>query len=459
MKYIKYSILFIFLLYTTAHCRKFVEVDPPINKLSSDIVFTDVKTATSAVAGLYTNMMVTVPVISSGGITVYAGSASDELYNSNIGNVSASEFSSNSISITNNVIATDFWQKGYSIIYHANACVQGIENNTNLPSAVRDQLLGESYVSRAFIYYYFVNLFGDIPLLLHTDYIENQKAARTPTAVVNEQIVADLKSAQTLLTASYPTDGRVRPNKWTATALLARVYLTSGQWALAEQEASSIINSGDYALEPDLNNVFLASSSEAIWQIMPIVNGYNTTEGITFIPPSWSSGPPDFPLTVQLISAFEVDDQRKAAWVASKAIDGQTFHYPFKYKIGEYGQPLTEYYMVFRLAEQYLIRAESYARQGKIEEAKNDLDRIRERAGLPATTATTDDELLTATAHERQIELFAEWGHRWFDLKRTQKSTEILAPLKPAWQATDTLFPIPIGQILRNPSLTQNKGY
>src|SRR5574338_510826 len=367
MKNMKYSISLVLFLYSISYCKKFVEVAPPINKLNSDVVFTEVGTATAAVVGIYANMMTTIPAISSGGVTLYAGLAAEEIYSSNTSNVTASEFFSNSVSPNNSTIANDFWMRGFNIIYHANACIEALENNTNLPSSVRDQLLGESYVSRAFIYYYFVNLFGDIPLLLTTDYIENQKAAREPSANVHEQIIADLKNAQALLTASYPTDGRVRPNKWTATALLAREYLTLGQWVLAEQEASSIINSGDYVLEPDLNNVFLSASSEAIWQIMPVENGFNTTEGTTFIPPSWSVGPPAYLLTAYLINAFEADDQRKTDWIASRTIDGQTYDYPFKYKIGEYGEPLTEYYMVFRLAEQYLIRAESYAHQGKIE--------------------------------------------------------------------------------------------
>jgi hypothetical protein len=459
MRHVKYSILLVSLLYSSSFCRKFLEAESPVNKLSSDIVFKDVATATSAVVGIYGDMMVAIPVISSGGVTLYTGLASDEIYNSDVGNVTASEFFNNSISPNNLAISNDFWQKGFNIIYHANACIEGLEDNTYIPSAVRDQLLGEAYVSRAFIYYYFVSLFGDIPLLLHPDYVENQKAARTPSPKVHEQIIADLKKAQALLSASYPTDGRVRPNKWTATALLAREYLTLGQWTLAEQESSSIINSGDYVLEPDLNNVFLSASSEAIWQIMPLADGYNTTEGLTFVPGTWSEGPPDFPLSASLANAFEAGDKRKDSWVASKTVEGQTFYYPFKYKIAEYGQPVTEYYMVFRLAEQYLIRAECYAHQGKIDEAKNDLNIIRERASLPIETVTTDEELLIAITHERRIELYAEWGQRWFDLKRTRKATEILASIKPGWQPTDTLFPIPSGEILKNAALTQNEGY
>lgn len=458
MKY--YFIPLFFLLYITPSCNKFIEVDPPIDRLSAEVVFTDQETATSAVIGIYTNMIIsTQPDILSGGITVYTGLAADELYNINTSNANLSEFTNNAISPSNSVLQTNFWQKGFNIIYHVNVCMEGLDNNTYLPKPVRDQLLGETYLSRAFIYYYFVNLFGDVPLLLKTDYQENQKAARTATTTVYGQIIADLKNAQTLLGFSYPTNEPVRPNKWAATALLAKVYLTLGQWALAEQESSLIINSGDYSLEPNLNNVFLASSSEAIWQIMPVTRGYNTTEGLTFVPSSLSSGPPNFPLSNYLINSFEADDLRKDSWVTSKIAQGQTYYYPFKYKIGAFGMPLTEYYMVLRLAEQYLIRAESLTRQGKIDEAKNDLNMIRERAGLSLTPASTTEELLEAIAHERRIELFAEWGHRWFDLKRTQKANEVLAPIKPGWQLTDTLFPIPLGQIHSNPALTQNPGY
>lgn len=459
MKYNKYLILLVFLLHASSSCRKFIEPAPPIDRLSSEVVFKDVETATSAVIGIYANMMTTSPFIGSGGVTIYTGLSSDELYNTNTSNATLSEFTNNAISPGNSVVVANFWQEGFNIIYHANACIEGLENNTYLQIPVRDQLLGEAYLSRAFIYYYLVSLFGDIPLILKTDYLETQKATRTESASVYVQIITDLKNAQALLRTTYPTNERVRPNKWAASALLARVFLILGQWELAEKESSSIISSSEYSLEPDLNNVFLASSSEAIWQIMPIVEGVNTTEGLTFVPVSWSSGPPSFSLTSYFLNAIETDDLRKNSWVASKTVQGQDYYYPFKYKIGEYGMPLKEYYMFFRLAEQYLIRAESFAHQGKIDESKNDLNVIRTRAGLSETVAGTAEELLTAIAHERRIEFFCEWGTRWFDLKRTKKSTDVLSPIKPGWQPTDTLYPIPIREIKYAPSLTQNPGY
>lgn len=459
MKYMKLLISLFLLFNIFLSCRKFVEADPPIDKLNSDIIFRDIETATSAIAGLYANMMVTTPVLTSGGITIYTGLASDELYNSNVINPTQSEFASNTVSPANGIIQDNFWARGFNLVYHANACIESLNNNTYLPLPIREQLLGESFLCRAFIYYYFVNLFGDVPLLLTTDYIKNQNAPRTASVTVYEQIITDLKNAQALLSTSYPTDERVRPNKWAATALLARVYLTLGQWTLAEQESSSIINSTDYSLESDPNDVFLASSNEAIWQLMPVSYGYNTTEGAIFIPGSWYSGAPNFSLTNSLLSSFETGDLRKSSWVTEKIVQGQSYYYPFKYKIGNNGMPLHEYYIVFRLAEQYLIRAESLVHMGKIGEAKNDLNIIRERAGLPISTSSTSIDLISEISNERRVELFAEWGHRWFDLKRTKKSTEVLAPIKPDWQVTDTIFPIPLGEILRNPVLTQNPGY
>ncbi|MDO5969574.1 RagB/SusD family nutrient uptake outer membrane protein, partial [Flavivirga aquimarina] len=119
-----------------------------------------------------------------------------------------------------------------------------------------------------------------------------------------------------------------------------------------------------------------------------------------------------------------------------------------------------EYPVVFRLAEQYLIRAEARAELGKISEAQSDLNVIRNRAGLGNTTASTKEALRDAILDERQVELFTERGHRWFDLKRRGEAADVLAPLKPSWQDTDVLFPIPESELLLNPNLLpQNDGY
>jgi hypothetical protein len=131
---------------------------------------------------------------------------------------------------------------------------------------------------------------------------------------------------------------------------------------------------------------------------------------------------------------------------------------------------MTEYFMVLRLGEQYLIRAEARAKQGNIGGAQSDLNVIRNRAGLPNTTASDEASLITAILKERRVELFCEWGHRWFDLKRLGKIDEVMNIVTPIksngtvqWQSYKALYPLPLGDLfinnIQNPYLTQNPGY
>src|SRR5690606_25920879 len=77
---------------------------------------------------------------------------------------------------------------------------------------------------------------------------------------------------------------RTQPNRGTATALLARLYLYTEQWEKADQFASILIDDDTrYSLKEDLNSVFLANSSEAIWQLRPVIPGVNTPQGQLFI--------------------------------------------------------------------------------------------------------------------------------------------------------------------------------
>jgi hypothetical protein len=119
--------------------------------------------------------------------------------------------------------------------------------------------------------------------------------------------------------------------------------------------------------------------------------------------------------------------------------------------------------MILRLAEQYLIRAEARAQQNNIDGAKTDLNAVRNRAGLLNTTANDKTEMMAAVLHERQVELFTELGHRWFDLKRTKAVDLVMNSVTPikggTWQTTDQLYPIPVADIIRNSTLKQNPGY
>ena len=73
---------------------------------------------------------------------------------------------------------------------------------------------------------------------------------------------------------------------------------------------------------------------------------------------------------------------------------------------------------------------------------------------------TSVDDVLLLIEGERQREFFAELGHRWFDLKRTNRIDDVLSKVEwKKWESYKALFPIANAEILNNPYLTQNPGY
>lgn len=439
-------------------CKKFVEIPIPKSQLLTTSQFQDSVQATSAVLGIYVSMMKSFALVSSNGaITIYSGLASDELY---LPSPTANDlqFYTNAITPTNSVNAT-MWSYTYSLIYQANACVEGLQASKTISNSLKEGLTGECKFVRAFLYFNLVNLYGDVPLVTSTDYRANQHKARTAVGEVYAQIISDLKEAKSFLSTSYLSSDRMRPNSFTASALLAKVYLYEKEWSNAEHEADSIINSGFYSLENNLNAVFTPNSPETIWQLQVVLTSRATLEGYSFIPAS-SSSKPKYALTNYLLNSFETGDQRKVTgnWVRSNTVSGQAYFYPYKYK--QRTNSTAEDYKVFRLAEQYLIRAEAKAQQNDLIPAISDINVVRNRAGLASLSSSLNqNQVLRAIEQERRSELFCEWGNRWFDLKRTEKASSVLGAIKTDWQNTDELFPIPLNELNLNTNLTQNPGY
>jgi hypothetical protein len=446
-------------------CDKITDVGGPATSITNGNVFQNDVTATSAVTGIYAKAMLPTISFLNGGVTIYTGLSADEFV-SNGTNSTVLEFMSNSLQSSNQVVRLNLWTPAYTLIYQANACIEGLNGSNSLSASTKKQLLGESYFIRAFIYFNLINLFGDVPLIVETNYEVNALLPRTNSTLVKGQIKQDLITAIGLLSSDYPTENRVRPNKWTALSLLARLNLYNENWADAENEASQVISSGIYSLERSLQNVFLYNSKESIFQLMPVIKGYNTTEGNQLIPGTTAAAIPLCSLSPYLLNVFEPGDKRDSFWVGRKPVDGIVYTYAYKYQQKANFTTsfvLMEYYTVLRLAEQYLIRAEARANQQNLNGAMEDIDTIRSRAGLPLLSITNPyigkEDLLIAIQKERQIELFAEWGNRWFDLKRTKQADVVLKNRKSAWNSTDTLYPIPSTERIQNPNLTQNDGY
>lgn len=450
-------------------CKKIVHIGPPVNSITTTQVFKDSTNAASAIAGIYSKLNYSQfasskPGFGNGVLTEYGGLSADEL--GIIGATENAEYFSNILTAQTNGLNL-IWDEPYNIIYAANACIESI-NSSSFTSQTKNQFLGEAKFLRALCYFYLVNLYGDVPLITSINWDETAAQGRSSKSDIYQWIINDLKESQSLLREDYlySNDERVRANKLAATALLARTYLYNENWEKAELESSSLITNPILDLNPDLNSVFLKNNPEAIlqWHLNTSVSPWNATrEGHRMIPDIQ----PNYFVTEQLISSFDSGDLRKSAWLGTTNYDGIDYFFPYKYKIafGSPNETATEYYMILRLAEQYLIRAEARAQQNKLVEAISDLNRIRTRAGLPdLPNSLNQTQVLEATEKERRIELFVEWGHRWFDLKRTGRIDAIMgiqAPMKSgeSWQSYRQLFPIRSSELERNPFLVQNPGY
>ncbi len=438
-------------------CSDFVEVEPPKNTLVSETVFEEPATVESALANLYYSMREGGLVSGNSGLTLKMGIYADELDYFGF-DTELLEFNQNRV-LPQNADILNWWSQAYQVIYSANDIIKGLEGSIGLAQSEKDTYIGQALFVRAFMHSLLVSLFGDVPYITTTDYLQNNEVLRMPQEKVYESIINDLLNAVDLLEqVDVPNEERVLPDQHVAKALLARMYLYTGRWEQAASVSTGLIEA--FELENGLDHVFLKESKETIWQLKPGESPRNTQEAsqmiILFVPGQ------NYALTEGLLYAFEDGDGRRDVWVdsISDTDNTVTFFYAHKYKAGLTETQSLEYSIQFRLAEQYLIRAEASIRSGNPMGGQQDLNAIRNRAGLPNTTATVENGLLDAIVRERRVELFTEQGHRWFDLKRLGEANGALEYIKPNWNETDVLLPVPEAELETNPNLLpQNQGY
>lgn len=410
---------------TCTSCKKIVSVDPPSNSLTASNIFESDSSAQAAVSGLYIMIMNQTKVFLNGGISLFSSLSADEITATSIPQ-EENQFLTTNIKSGNAINENNFWKSAYARLYQCNICLEKLQGTNGVTLSKRNQLIGEVRFIRALCYYYLVNLYGDVPLVLTTNAENNRLLPRTPVVKVYEQIIEDLKCGDSLLRTNT---SNFFPTKMACKALMAQVHLHLKEWKQAENMASEIINTGKYFLEEELNNVFLSTSRETIFQFAPVIAGINTAEGSFYVPTS-QNVQSTYGLSSSLLNSFEPGDLRKVNWTKSNTIIGSTFYYPSKYKIRS-STDAKESNIILRLAQQYLIRAEARINQGDFAGAHTDINTIRKRAGIPVLQdSLSEKQLLSAIEQENRLEFFTEMGHRWFDLKRWNKTNEILSSIK-----------------------------
>jgi hypothetical protein len=272
------------------------------------------------------------------------------------------------------------------------------------------------------------------------------------------------------------TTNRLRPNLAAVQALQSRVYLYQKNYVEAESSATEVLTQPGYALS-GLETAFLKNSTETIWGLQPVELGLNTRLALLFLIPEATGPNESYPVyaSESLLNSFESGDARKTKWLGMRTSGGEDYYYIKKYNraIIPESKVIDEYTIVLRVAELYLIRAEARNEQGNSAGAVEDLNAIRQRSRstdgtvvnpLPALETTlTSLQLRPIILHERRVELFTEWGHRWFDLGRSGTIDDVMVEEEETkggtWASHKIYYPIPRDEIKVNTAITQTPGY
>lgn len=358
-----------------------------------------------------------------------------------------------------NVVVGSYWAANYNVIFRANRVLENIDV---VEGSLHDQFEGEAKFARALAHFNLVRAYGDIPLLdkvispTETEYFDRDRAETVYAA-----IEADLTDAAALLPpASEMTFGRA--TRGAAQALLAKVKLTTGDYSGARSLLETIINSGEYALLNDYNDVFYQEENEEIIFAIPYLDD-NANEAQDFSFEMTEGGRVsglNYP-TDDFIASVDPADNRVTTFYNYSSVQRE--------EVGKFITRSSDVrlagndWIVIRYADVLLMYAEAImAGMGETSnpQALSAVNAVRARAGLaPITGILTDDMLLQERRHELAFE-----NHRLYDLIRFGMAEEVLAAFAATagynFSPTDLLLPIPQNEInVSAGQLTQNPGY
>jgi len=441
----KKIILIAFIIVTAFSCDV-LEVEPQ-NSIPADEAFKTKEDIDKGILGAYASFQ----SLSYYGRTycIFSDLAADNLAHPLAATATAyAEVDNNNI-LPENGSVDGIWSANYDGINVANNVIDKVFGIEDMTDTEKNNALGELYFIRALNHFNLLNYFGAIPLkVTPTVGVGNLDVPRDPVEGVYSQIINDLSFASDNLSAS---GNKVRTSKYAAKALLARVYLYIGEFAQAATLATDVIQNGGYTLLDNYADVFEADqSAESIFEIYFSQTERNRIAEYNF--PHSLNGRREVEPSEDLLAAYETGDGRYAASIAFEGADA----YSIKYDDLSLG---ADNFVVLRLADMYLIRAEAEANKSApiVSNIQSDINKIRVRANLIPTSETSVSQLLRIIEKERRIE-FAFEGHRWFDLVRTGRAIAVLPNVN---NVNQTLFPIPADEIQTNndPGMTQNPGY
>ncbi|WP_114748190.1 RagB/SusD family nutrient uptake outer membrane protein [Pleomorphovibrio marinus] len=438
------------LVATLWSCDDFIDKQP-IDQLSQATFFADEPTTRTAIIGAYRSLttsfsygqaFIVVPEFAAGHMEHISGFPEYV------------EYSNFAIRI-DNPWSLNMWTAFYASINASNNIIayapeiEGFVNNTAIQNLVR-----EAQFIRALAYFNLVRGWGQVPLILEPTSEQTTSAdlrvSRNAVEEVYAAIISDLQGAVALpLTASGSQKGRA--SGIAARALLAKVYLYTGDYGQAAQLAEEVLETGGYGLVENFEDVWLGENSEeSLFELQ-----FDQQTPNSFVQNANPASRQEFFARESALEIFEEGDSRRD-FTLRRAEDNTGAERLYVGKYRNFNPP-AQNIPVLRLAEVYLIHAEALARSSNTisQAVLNSLNAIRQRAGLdPLSGGTSVEEFVRTVQEEKRREMMFE-SEAWFDLCRTGLATEVLGV--PSSQRF--VFPIPQLELDLNPNLDQNTGY
>lgn len=474
----KYIVIAASCIFALSSCKGFLD-EAPLTAQSDEMTLSTIDGINNSVGGLYSPLA---------GTAWYGCDfiVCNEMKTSN-GKKSLSKDSGRLVpDYTINYSATStysgLWSYAYYVINTASVLIDKIEANPGLgDAAVLANYKAEALFLRALSHFDLVRTFAQpykytadashpgVPVILHQNL--DAKPARNTVKEVYDQIISDLTAAEGLISPLYRrkgTDPAAAVSIWAIKALLSRVYLYSGQWQLAANKATEVIESGVYSMwtVDDVLSVDADGVVSVFWndaqtdgEVIFEVFGKNANEfdgfhdGISPMTTPYGYG--DAGASTDLANLYEMTDIRGQLFISE---EGGTDLWTAKYYGKGDGNPDANNTIVLRLSEMYLNRAEAIANGASVAGVTitSDIEQITSNRGASLPAATIANVLL-----ERQKELAWE-GHLWFDLARTGRAMKRVDVLpgtitEVPYPNYRWAMPIPDREIIANPNLSQNE--
>ena len=400
------------------------------------------------------------------------------------------------------------YQRHYQEINRANTVINqvGLMGEDKINDEEKARILAEARALRGSWYFNMVRIFGGTPLITEERVnLDNLEFSRASDVEIYDQIVSDLTAAIDDLEV-FGNSGQL--SKGAVQALLGKVYLQmagiplnqTDKYALAAEQFEAVIESGQYALLDDFQQIFDFENElndEMVWVVEHdapgenIDNSQNSNLG-SFMGPNGNlndgGGWGTAWISTDLATSYETQDQRRRVTVAyhtapnvqdSTQAENQFRPWKWQKPAGQaWGNDTPFDYPYIRYAGVLLRYAEAHARANNAvtSEALDALNQVRARARIGSTNGQTvvdieDDvtlnDFLDIIMDECWRELAFE-GHRKGDLIRWGTLIETMNSLQPqtaVWPGTpdaqphEILWPIPQQVLDVNPGMEQNPGW